>query len=628
MNSKSIHMQDIKKILLCCSAILLLLIGVLFLYWEAELKDNDRPISHRTEVLTNEFELTVGEIRGINIKRKHELDDVELVVCIEDKEGNSVWQNSYEHIDIASQYQEIEHFYPENLIDVPAGKYNAKFYVDGLEDFEIRGEFVEYRASYSKYFMVFAVLVMILVVSSIIVILQRNLDISKKYFMLAILLGIFYSFIFPALSMPDELTHFGEAYKISSTILRQPVCDEEGYFFLRADDYDSITYLHNIDTVSEWYESSIRGSITEMVTSDQNYTISIRAKYAYIVSAIGITIARLFQWSGRVLLSFGRLCNLFFLTTIIALAIHITPKFKLFMTAIGLLPETILLMNSYSYDGLNIAMSVLIVAFFLYLYDKEQCSLKEIIIFLALLLVFVPVKIVYVPFVLLFVLLPKSKIQITSKILYLVMGILLIGVAICVWLNLSSILDLVFRPTRGAAGDLPILINANYVLNHPGQIINMYARTMFENSYSYIQSMTGTVYSINRFGEMLSYSTPSWLLIVIFSICAVSILNEEVKGAQHILKNRVVVAVIVVFSLLAISVSMLFACTMSDYRKIEGIQGRYFLPLLLLLPILIRKRKLYGVEHIENKCLVVMQVVNMCFAWSTMHYYISTYFNV
>lgn len=254
-----VKMECIKnrKTLWYCMIAFLFLAGILFLYWKAELQERDRPIAHRTEALTNEFELTVGEIRGINIKRKHTLQDVNLHLVIEDKNGNIIWQNWYEHISIADEYGEIEHFYPENLIDVPAGKYIAKFYLDNQEDTEIRGEFVEYRAGYGKYFAGFSILAVILISGSIIVIRSNRLEISKIYFILAILTGIFYSFIFPALSMPDEHTHFGEAYRMAGAMLGQPVYDENGQMLMRADDYDSFTYRHNIDTLSEWYVLSL-----------------------------------------------------------------------------------------------------------------------------------------------------------------------------------------------------------------------------------------------------------------------------------------------------------------------------------------------------------------------------------
>lgn len=628
-------MEDIqnKKTLWYCIAAFLFLAGVLFLYWKAELQDRDRPIAHRTEVLTNEFELTVGEIRGINIKRKHTLQNVNLHLVIEDKNGNEIWENWYEDVDITDEYTEIEHFYPENLIDVPKGKYIAKFYLDNQEDSEIRGEFVEYRAGYGKYFIGFSALAIILILASIVVLKSNRKELSRTYFILAVLTGVFYSFIFPALSMPDEPTHFGEAYKISSTILGQPVCDEKGYIMLRADDYDSMTYLHNIDTLSEWYESTIHGSKTELVTSDRNFSISIRSKYAYVVPALGVTVARILNLSGKMLLSLGRFFNLLFTAAIIACAIRIAPRFRLFMSAIGLLPETILLMNSYSYDALNMAMSILVVAFFMHLCEKENICIKDVLAFMGLLLLYIPIKVVYLPFVLLLFLLPKGKINtnIKSKTIFFIAILAMVSVAVWGVLNLPYIFQLVFGGNANQDENIPVLISMQYVLANMKQIVIMYIRVLLENVYSDFQAMIGTMYSFGRFGNIEGYSTPAWLCIVVFDILAISLLGVDVKEINQRKKQFTITLIIVLGCAFAVATSMLFGCTFTNYRKIEGIQGRYFLPLLSLLPLLVKTKRIHftiSSEQMESRCLFLMQAVNLGFAWATMHYYTSMYFNI
>lgn len=625
--------KKIKTTIYYCGMAFFVLIGILFLYWKSELEDRDRPIAHRTEVLTNEFELTVGEIRGINIKRKHTLQNVNLHLVIEDKNGNEIWENWYENLDIADEYREIEHFYPENLIDVPKGKYIAKFYLDNQEDSEIRGEFVEYRAGYGKYFMVFSSLAIILILVSIVVLKSNRLELSRTYFILAVLTGVFYSFIFPALGMPDEATHFGETYKISSAILGQPVCDENGYIMLRADDYDSMTYLHNIDTLSEWYESTIRGSNTELVSSDRNYSISLRSKYAYVVPALGVTVARILNLSGKILLSIGRFFNLLFTAAIIACAIRITPRFKLFMSAIGLLPETILLMNSYSYDALNVAMSILVVAFFMYLYEKENICIKDILVFLGLLLLYIPIKVVYLPFVLLLFLLPKSKIRINikPKTVFLITILTMASIVLLGILNLPFVTALVLGQEGGDDSSIPVLINMSYVLQNPRRVVIMYGRTLIECAYAYFQSMIGTIYSVGRFGNLVGYSAPAWICIAVFNILTISLFGAENNIINHGKKRAGITLIIIFGCAFAVATSMLFGCTLTIYRKIEGIQGRYFLPLLSLLPLLVKTKRIHftiSSEQMENRCLFLMQVVNLGFAWATMHYYTSMYFDI
>lgn len=623
--------KKLKTTIYYCGMAFLALMGILFLYWKSELEDRDRPIAHRTEVLTNEFELTVGEIRGINIKRKHTLQNVDLHLVIEDKNGNEIWQNWYENLDIADEYREIEHFYPENLIDVPKGKYIAKFYLDDQEDSEIRGEFVEYRAGYSKYFMGFSILAVGLILFSIVMLRCDKLELFKLYFILAVFTGIFYSFIFPALSMPDEHTHFGEAYRMAGAILGQPIYDENHQMLLRADDYDNFTYRHNIDTLSEWYESTIQGSRTELVVADYDYEITtIWAKYAYAVPAFGIALARLMNLPGRVLLSMGRLFNLVFCAGIIALAIYLTPRFKLFMCVIGLLPETILLMNSYSYDALNVAMSILVAAYFLYLCDKETIRYREIFLFLGLLLLFIPIKVVYLPFALLLFLLPSNNGKAKFKGTWVILGSVIISIIILGILNLSQILSLISRSNNGQDSE-SMIINVSYVFSNVTDIAKMYIRTLIENTFYYFQSMIGEIYSVGRFGNNIGYAAPAWLCIIVSVVFLVSLFGEEDNNICKSKKRDIITIIIMAGSALAAATSMLFGCTRTNCLKIEGIQGRYFLPLLSLLPLFIKTKRIHftiSSEQLENRCLFLMQAVNLSFAWATMHYYTSMYFNI
>lgn len=617
--------SETKQILRRCIITGVFLIGILLFYWKAELQDSDRPIAHRAEVLTNEFELTVGEIRGINIKRRNELKNVILSVEIQNLSGNIVWQNQYKNIDITSEYKELEHFYPENLIDVPKGKYVVKCYINEKEDREIRTEFVEYRGNYKKYYGVFSILVITILLISLIITNLGNIELHKKYFVLAILMGVFYGLVFPSLSAPDESSHFLEAYKISSKIMGKQVFDSEGYVLLRADDYDSITYLQNMDTISEWYESSIHGSLQDYVPADYRSSVSIKEKYAYLFPALGITIARLFGLSGKMLISLGRFFNLLLTTSLIAFAIKLSPRYKLFFSILGLLPETLLLTNSYSYDALNIALSILTISYFLYLLERETIKTGEILSFIFLLGMFVSIKIVYFPFVGLLFLLPRSKISINKRAIAIVISIaLIIGVG---WgiVNIPNMIELAFN-NGNMMSEGTQLINMKYMVSHFTDILGIIGRTFFEDTYSYIQSMTGTMYGISRFGELTGYSTPAWIMIMVYTLFAIALLGEKkIESGKSQYKW---VYIILLSSAGMVVASMLFACTMTNYRKIAGIQGRYFLPLVALIPLISKKEFLQVQTKEYGQYQFAMQCVNIAYAWSVLHFWILNYYLV
>ena len=100
-------------------------------------------------------------------------------------------------------------------------------------------------------------------------------------------------------------------------------------------------------------------------------TVGSKAPWTYLPSAIGISIARLLNIHGNLLLLMGRLFNLLFEAGITALAIRSAICQNLHI-CIGTGSEVIYLYGSYSYDGINLCLCILIVSYFLYLNAQEK----------------------------------------------------------------------------------------------------------------------------------------------------------------------------------------------------------------------------------------------------------------
>ena len=97
--------------------------------------------------------------------------------------------------------------------------------------------------------------------------------------------------------------------------------------------------------------------------------VASKSWYVYLPSALMLALVRICGGSGHLLLLLGRLTNLFMVTALIAISIKVIPKGKVFVACLGLLPETIYLANSFSYDGINLGLCILLASYFYYLYD-------------------------------------------------------------------------------------------------------------------------------------------------------------------------------------------------------------------------------------------------------------------
>ena len=77
----------------------------------------------------------------------------------------------------------------------------------------------------------------------------------------------------PPLGVPDEEAHFLEAYGLSNTLLGKEV-KQDNYVLLDEADKDSIIYLHDISSISEWYDSfEIKKATGNIKEADMQSTV-------------------------------------------------------------------------------------------------------------------------------------------------------------------------------------------------------------------------------------------------------------------------------------------------------------------------------------------------------------------
>lgn len=610
--------------------IIVLLFGVIFFlvfYWKAELQDLSKPVSHQTDVITGKFSITVGELREINVRCQKEMNNVSLTVLIQNEDGDKIFEKIYNKIDIKNKFQMIDYYALEEPLIVTPGIYTAKFYVNGVENKDIIGRFVEYSGNYKKIFLIYSILIISFALIAIFLIDFTKIHIEYLYFIIAILMGIFWNCIAPPLAMPDEYSHFIEAYNLSNKIYGTTEMNSDKHIMVRADDYNQIIYLHNIATVSEWYSQKEEADLNEMVPVDCASTVSIKAKYVYSVPAIGISLARLFHLSGKALLILGRMFNLVVISLIMTLAIKISPYGKFFFCCVGLIPEVVLLMSSYSYDGFNIAMCMLCVAYYMYLMKCDIIDIKKLAVFILLILLLIPIKVVYCAFGLLIFLLPRGKIKIPKKsLVYIFLTGLLAGIAF-IALNLSvvgTVMGMNSELDSLKETDANKLINLRYALNNINQIIYLFFRTFFENTNMYMRGAFGHLIGYTKSGAYTNCIMSAWMSDFIFILLLFGL--EDTNNNLLTNGRKVIVLGIQIFCVIAVMTSMLFACTTVSSTKIEGLQGRYFLPILMLFPLLIRNNKFHYSVNKRKICVGSMVFVNLYFSFQVFHHFIHSFF--
>lgn len=447
-----------------------------------------------------------------------------------------------------------------------------------------------------KIFKIIFVVIFMVIIILIYFTLFRNIKIEKLFLLYAILIGGIYIALIPAYSPPDEIVHVMTAYAQSNSIMGLENVDDDGKVIIRKEDswlfYEGMSITAN--TYINIYNNLLKPKQLDGKTTGMREPLSTVAFYCYSPQAIGITIARVLSLNGILLLLLGRFMNLIFYSILIYYAIKIMPFAKSLLFVLALLPMSISLAASYSYDAMTIGLSFLLIAYILQLiFVKDMIKKKDWFYLVLLSLFLAPIKVIYVLIGLITLLIPKEKFG--KKLHYYILSIMVFAA------GMVSII--VFRLTQITAGleDNQVveqvtgsLYSLSDFLNSPIRIIEMGVRTIIVYIDNYFFTMLGSY--LGR----LNIVIPQIIMVGFFVLLLLSII--KVSEEKMVLKTSAKVTFVLI-SLgvsVAVAASLLFGWTASNSTIIQGIQGRYFLPVLPLVLLALRTESLQLKKNIDQ----------------------------
>lgn len=300
---------------------------------------------------------------------------------------------------------------------------------------------------------------------------------------------------------------------------------------------------------------------------------------AYLAQGLGFRLGRILRLPFTVCYQLGRFFNLLFCSVIMALAIWRIPFGKAILAVIGLMPEPLLLMSVYSYDAFITSLLALGFACFLYEYvnrDKKVSWRNFAGMALCFFVGSMP-KAIYVPLILCIFALPHEKFASRRQ----EMGMKGITLILFLVLMASFVLPTVLSPAetndlRGGntseAGQIP------YILSDIPRFLNML-----------ISSIAGTFasYTIGEavFSSMAHLGAVRLGILITPFVLFVLLADEKSHGAGE---TRSLTWPVRGFILLLCNgiiamvwVAMYLAFTPVGMNQINGVQARYYLPVLL-----------------------------------------------
>lgn len=423
------------------------------------------------------------------------------------------------------------------------------------------------------------------------------------YMIIMIVLGVLYTMVMVPLSVPDEPTHYNNALVVSNKIIT----------FLGGDGTPSQREM----SLKCFGDGSYIYEFWNGIMDDDNplgltgiWKSEQMPLYPYSISGIVIALFKLIGAPYQVFIVFGRLINLLLFSLITLLCIKICPEIETIIVTFSFVPAVVWMETSFSYDSLNLAMANLFICYCLRCRGRQKVSIKDLVILMAIMLVFAPIKYIYIVMALFVFVIPLNHIQIKNKKRIALIGgvALLIMILILAKLRGSEILYLLGSGADGRfAGTSDTTYTLAYVIRHPFTIILVFFKTLMDKSeFYFLRSLCGENYT-NYVPHML---------IIILAIIVVRILIGALDYNEVSKRDRVVAWMTFIVMSIVIFTSFLFLYSVIPLEKgmigiVDGVQGRYFLPLFLLLPLMLSIKKFKLEEHQKKNYLFGLLIINI-----------------
>ena len=406
-------------------------------------------------------------------------------------------------------------------------------------------------------------------------------------------IGLIYNFLVLPYMAPDERTHIDMTYRYSNDMLGIPYTGNEVTLAKRVDD-TKIELVEN-PTLSNYY--IVFNELLEGVQDDSlvitNTTANTYAPiFVYLPAVLGMTLARLLGFGSIAMLMLGRWCNLAFFALCIWGCMKKLPFGKLPLAIIALFPMTIQQCNSFSYDAVITSVMFLFSTYIICMtYDEKPLKMSDVAIVSVLCALLVYGKSgVYLPLCLAALLIPTKKFGSLWK--KLVSAGAFMGIALLSYINRNSgtvtqVLSTTAETSAvGATAGNAVAMGytVGYFLQNPWKLIQMLANTVADKSEFYLESIVGQKMGWVEI-EISRVVFVGFLILFLISMLKVRGEKQYVTGGQ-----KWWIFIVCLLSVGMILMGMLLTWTPFGHVSVEGVQGRYFTPLLLLLSLLGRNQ--------------------------------------
>lgn len=428
----------------------------------------------------------------------------------------------------------------------------------------------------------------------------KNSKLENIFLVSILFIGILYMSIFTPYSIPDEPAHIDTSYRYSNVLMFKEYSVDDGKMLIDKSDYEALKNGNFSAGLDKKTYSYINDNIFDL--SRDRETISVEGAdvvspfWMYLPQAMGITIARILGLGSIPMLYLGKLLNLLVFSFLSYVAIKRSPICKVGFAVIALFPMTMQLVSSFSPDAIVIGVSFLLISECLYLMQKNTYINKFDLLRMSLYsILLTPCKsIAYFPICFLCFVIPKKLFQDRKKQIVFYSSVIGSGAISFAVISLSKLLMVANK--NGVAQEYYSL---GFIFEKPIDFMNIVLNTLNKELDNYLMGIVGK--SLSWFNVNINFWIVIVFLILFFVAC---IKNEDEKLVLSSL-NKCWISIICLGVFVAVSIGMFIGWTKEGYNVIEGVQGRYLLPIVILIGILLRNNSIEMKKCVANKIVFI-----------------------
>jgi uncharacterized membrane protein len=334
-----------------------------------------------------------------------------------------------------------------------------------------------------------------------------------------------------------------------------------------------------------------------------SFTVS---RLGYLHMAIVVAAGKFIGLPFYVVYLLGKIANLMMYCILMFFAIKSIPIAKNLLAALALMPTPMVLATAYSYDValigfLSLGTAMLIREFY---YPEKKISRIMLVCIPVLFLYGSCPKAIYIPLMLSAVFLPMKKFK-NKKQYWIWKTVVIVA---CLLLMLTFLI-----PTAGntmasdvRGGDTDVGQQLQMVLAHPWAYIQILFKNISKTFNSYVMGIE-SISTMAYEGVFEFYMLVTALILGVACTEPRKTMNGMTKKSMNIFKISTLPLVAGVMAL--IWTALYLAFTEVGEVVIQGVQGRYYIPLLLPLLMIFYTDKIYTKWKQENYSFVMFSMV-------------------